>query len=544
MHPVESNDGAPAVDQPDVLPTYQETDPADDLHSEVGRNSGGLLAARLIAALSSVVALPFVIGYLGMARFGLWESIAACVSLSTLITDPGAGTLLWKMSVAWGQGDQRALKRFVRFGIAVSLALPLLFVPAALLFQARVMTMFGVAAEDAASARRVLVVLSALVVFAGINGTLGALNSAMQRARTSSLALTIGQVTMYAVSIAGLRLGFDFTAMLAGAATGQLVTMGALVIGARSAGPIPHARGNDAAGPAISTARYFGVFCLGRGASFLRGQSDRIVLAVLASPVWTGYYSVAARLAQLLVEVGNLFYVPTIAAAGAMTGARSWGGVRRLYRSVMPVVSLLGGITGFVLIGLAGPIVLLWVGQPSPEAASMLRILAMGTLAAVAIAGPGTAICKGIGRPELELRYVIVSLLANIVLTIGLVILVGPVGTVIASSASWALGSFYFAAIIHTAVKLPRAPTRRAIGTLVGSALAAALVFALLNLKPAMASRQDAALAIAVCVPLGIAALLAIGSRFGGAGYRDAGSLAIRAWRRLTLAALPGNGVR
>ena len=185
------------------------------------------------------------------------------------------------------------------------------------------------------------------------------------------------------------------------------------------------------------------------------------------------------------------------------------------------------------MIGLSDPLILLWIGAPVPEAPTILRILAAGSLVAVAITGPGTAICKGIGRPDIELRYVVVSLLVNVVLTAGLVLTIGPIGTVAASSASWALGALYFAVLVHRALKLPRAPTRMAAATLIGTGVAAGLVATAVRLLPGLAGRRDAFVVIAVCTPLGLGALLAIGGRLGGLNWKDVASLSLAMSRLL-----------
>ena len=145
--------------------------------------------------------LPFIIRDLGLAKFGLWEAIVALASLSTLITDPAGGTFLWRMSLAWGEGDEPMLRRLVRLGIVLSFVLPVVMVPCALLLQSSVTRLFGVDQADGAAVRTAFVCLVAMVVFSGINGTLGALNSSMQRVRVTSFAQTVGQVAMYAVSM-------------------------------------------------------------------------------------------------------------------------------------------------------------------------------------------------------------------------------------------------------------------------------------------------------------------------------------------------------
>jgi len=504
-----------------------------DHRSELARNSGAMAASRLIAASASLVAIPLVIRDLGLVRFGLWESIVAIASLSTTITGPGGGTLLWKMSVAWGEQDGPALRRLLRAGAVGTLILTVVLLLIAVLMRPLVIRFLRVTNSEAGIVQTLFVALVALVFLTGINETLGALNSAMQRVRVTSFGQTAGQIIMYTVSVVGLRIGLGLQAMLIGVAAGQMVTALLLMAGVRR-GLIGLA--TDGGGPfrlGRAAGRYFALLTVGAVSAVLRGQTDRLVLAGLASPVWAGYYSMAARMANLLMEFSNLLYVPTIAAAGALMGAGRWGAIRSLFLDTMKAVSTGGAFLGVLLIGLPEPLLLLWIGSPLPEASLILRIIAAGTLVALLTTGPGTAICKGIGRPGIETHYIIVGLILNVVLTVSLSLTIGAIGTVIASSVSWAVSALYFVFLLHRRLNLPRVATRRAAATLAGVIVAALVTGGLARLLPAPASRPGALLALLGIAPVGFGVLLAAGRWSGGIGILDATALANSLWRRM-----------
>ena len=64
--------------------------------------------------------------------------------------------------------------------------------------------------------------------------------------------------------------------------------------------------------------------------------------------------------------------------------------------------------------------------QYIPEAAPIPSPLLGGNTVAVILTGPGTALCKGIGRVGIETVYVMINLTLNLTLTVLLVIWVGP----------------------------------------------------------------------------------------------------------------------
>ena len=57
---------------------------------------------------------------------------------------------------------------------------------------------------------------------------------------------------------------------------------------------------------------------IGSVSAALRGSTDKIILASMASPVWAGQLlGIAARLANLVMEASNVFYAPLIAVVRA-----------------------------------------------------------------------------------------------------------------------------------------------------------------------------------------------------------------------------------
>jgi O-antigen/teichoic acid export membrane protein len=503
-----------------------------DPRSQLRRNSGAMAVSRFLAAVASLLAVPVIIHDLGFTRFGVWESMVALVSLTTILTAPAAGTLLWRMSMAWGERDRRTLIRLLWAGIAGAFTLTVVLVPIAVLLRHFVSRFLGMGSADAATVQTLFLGLVVLVLITTVNDTLGALNSAAQRVRITSFGQTVGQITAQVVCVTGLRAGLGLHAMLLGVAVGQLTTMAFLALGVRTVVRRLPATGAPQSDRPVRTSRYFALFTVGTVSGALRGQTDRVVLAWLASPVWVGYYSLAARLASLLMEFSNLLYVPTIAAVGALMGTGRWGAVRSLFATSMKVVSGGAAVLGVVLIGMPGPLLLLWVGRPVPEAALILRILSAGILLAVVLTGPGTALCKGIGRLGIETQYVIIGLILNITLTIVLSITVGAMGTVIASSISWSVGAIYFAFLLHRKLRLPRRPMRQAAATLVGVFVAAAVTASVLHVIPSPVGRLDAFVTLLILAPLGIATLVTFGTITGGVGFSDIALLVNLALRR------------
>ena len=196
-------------------------------------------------------------------------------------------------------------------------------------------------------------------------------------------------------------------------------------------------------------ARYSGLVTVGSVAAALRDQTDKVILASLASPAWVAYYGIAARLCGLVMEIISFFYLPILTAVGALNAMGDWDGVRRLYSRLMAIVSSLTGLVVVVVAGLADRLVVLWIGHPIPQVTILLWLLITGSASAAMLTGPGTAICRGCGRVEIETTYLAFNLVLNLVLTVSLVLLIGPIGTAVATGSTWALSSILFLFVLH-----------------------------------------------------------------------------------------------
>ena len=88
----------------------------------------------------------------------------------------------------------------------------------------------------------------------------------------------------------------------------------------------------------------------------------------------------------------------------------------------------------------------------------------------------------------------------NLALTVSLVILIGPIGTAVATGSTWAISSVLFLFVLHARVDLPASASRRAAFTTVVAGAVAGTVYWLSGLEGLPDGRTDA---LWSCVVLG-----------------------------------------
>ncbi len=453
--------------------------PAGDAVQRVFANSAVMVGCRVVAIIASLLIVPAIVAKVGFAGYGTWESLFAASMVGALLQQAILSTVLWRVATAFGAGDMAEVRRVPRLGLFVVLVQSAVVLPAVLLCRHSIVQAFNVPAPMVSSAERVLPWIMVLVLIGGVGDVFGAVVSGCQRSGRATIVQTGAQLANYLVAFAFLSFGFGLESLLAGLAVAQGINLLLLHASASAAcGSIPLL-------PVIPTRRelsqmssYFGLVVVGSISVVLRDQLDKIVLATFGSPELAGYYGIAARLAAVIMLANNFFYVPIISAAGALKASGDWELVRGLYSKMSIVVPFAVGAIVVLIGGLHEGLVWLWMGRAIPEVGPIVILLVVGNSCAVMFTSVGTAICKGIGRVGIETRYVVVNLFMNLLGTILLVGLIGPIGTVISSVVSWACSALFFVYLLHHYLDLPLAATRRAITiALVAFGVAAAFHF-------------------------------------------------------------------
>jgi len=411
----------------------------------------------------SVVSIPFVIRSLGFQGYGTWEALMAISVVAAIPQNVIGGTLLWKMSSAFGAGDPQEIIRLARVGVAVALSLFGILMPVIWIARRPLVRLLNIQSSFVPAAEWMLPCMVALILLGGINESLGAVVRGCQSTGLSTVVQTIASVLNASALIGALFFGAGMWSLLIGFAIAFVTTLfGFRLLAARLCPGITLIPTAPRISDMKTVRKYVGCLVLGSFSASLRTETDKIILAAFASPTWTGYYGLAARLAGLAMEVSNFFYVPTIAAVGALHAKDDWPGIRSLYSNLMTVVPAAAGAVLVVVAGFPRHLMVLWIGRDVPEVVPILSLLLCGYAAAVILTGPGTCVCKGTGRIEIETVYIAVSLVLNVGLTIILVLLLGPIGTVLATALSWVAGSLFFTFYLHRRLPLQTAATMRA----------------------------------------------------------------------------------
>lgn len=404
----------------------------------------------------SILAVPIIVKNVGIDGYGVWESLLALAALSAMGQQALSSALLFQMGQAYGAQDHAGVARQARIAGTFVLLFGTVLVIAFAFLTPWFVSVMTIPTQFQSSA---LWILPWTIVALTVNGFAEISSSVMrgyQRVSAQVAIQTTGTVFNYLTVFVALALGQGLVSLLFGYSVAALFVWSAATWSAKRLCkqliPLP-ALPTKAELSAL--AKPWGLLLVGYGSAALRDQTAKIVLSTMASATWVGYYSIALRLTAIINEASRFFYNPLIAAASATHGAGDTAGTGQLYSRTTRLLILIAGTLITLVVGLAERVIGLWIGHPVPQSAQILYLLVIGYGSAIVLTGSGTALCRAVGRVDIETRYVVLNLVSNIILTIVLVLWIGPIGTVISSAVTWAASSFYFSYILPKHIPVP-----------------------------------------------------------------------------------------
>ena len=480
-----------------------EGQPNARLARELLRNSALMVLGRAAGVLSLVVAVPFIVAHLGTTGYGVWESMLAVAGAALIFQLAISGTVLWRVSTSYGSQDPDESARIVRIGIGATVALTAVFFPLVWISSEALMAGLQVPDRWAAEARWLLPSVVAIMLLGGVNQTLSAVVTGYQRAGLAALIQSGGLVVTHLTTILLLLAGYGLQSLLLGLIAGFVAAFAALyptasaLCGRISLLPsMPSRKDLAVLGP------FAGLLLISNLSFLLRDNTDKIVLASLASPAMTGYFGMAQRLAALVMQSFAVVSVPLTAAVGALWARGDWPAIRGLYEKVGSWVAIAAGLAGFSIWTLRKALFVLWLGQDYPEAHAFLLFVLFGVTSAIIFGGVGVALAKGIGRPGLETTYTLVTLGLTLLSKPVLIFLFGPLGSVASSAACWSLGAAFLLLLVHRRLELPSQMIRRTVGVFAVTIALSVLGWKMGEFVATPQGRPEAGLTLVVLGPL------------------------------------------
>lgn len=450
------------------------------------RNVAANMGAAVAGILVALVSTPLILGHVGKSGYGVWTlSMAFVVYLS--IAEAGLAPAAQRfVAVAHGAGDAAAargilwstLGAYVAVGAAVGAAIGL-GAPA-------IAGIFDFPPELESSAEELLRLVGIGIPLALAGAALANVQQGLGRFPATTATTVLGSLaylgTLVALIAADAPLGELGFAVLAQQGV-ILVARAVLLRDVIAAGPPALvSRGQAREMLAFSGRLQASVLSL-----LINGQSDKVVVGLVAPPATVASVGIAAQVAEAGRAVAAAPLVPVVSRLSQVVGAADHD---RLHREFARLDGLwTGAVLGAVAIGAAcaDPLLEAWLGGGYGQAAAFASMLIVAYGANI-LAGVRMAYLRAVGRIALEARSGLLVIGLNIAFTIPLAIAFGAPGVVAGTLAAYLLGTAWvFARFPASAPEAGRLPAPLAVRTVAAAlACAAAAAAACLGIVAAL----------------------------------------------------------
>lgn len=226
-------------------------------------------------------------------------------------------------------------------------------------------------------------------------------------------------------------------------------------------------------------------------AAMIHMQADKIILSHFLGLNFVTFYELGQKAANAVRTFPMLLLTALVPAVSELEASDDKGKLRELYERGSKYVSLAVFPLIFLAIIVAPDLINLWVGDKFSLAILSFQVLVIGYGINV-LTGIGTSMVRGIGKPEYETRYAVLTLIMQLTLSIILVQLFGFRGVLVSVLITSVVAALYFLLTFHKLLKQDFKSFARTIYVkpLVASLAAFAIVLGLSHYLPSLISLQ------------------------------------------------------
>jgi O-antigen/teichoic acid export membrane protein len=363
-----------------------------------GAISGGL--AMIVMRLSGLVAVPLLLGLLGLKLYGIW-AIASTLMGGQVLLDLGASAVGARfLAEAERDDDGPAARRvlsviglwYLGTGLAVGGAIAAAAGPIALAV--------GATGSKLPPARTLLAGAGFLFAVSNVAVALTSALQGLQRLMVVGAAAAAGQVVYVVWLAAAVALNAPITAVIWATLSLYVTQIAILVPGTLR--HMPRGPGHKGGPTLRQMVRFGGTLQVGTSADFVAAQLPKVAAGLLLGPVPAAGADLAMRIPTMAAGFATPLLPPLLPAVARLNSDPQPSSRRQLidlYELSSRYLSILLALA-FTVVMLAGPAFLrLWIGSSARGLTSPTRLFAAALLA-LSLGGVASTWALGTGRPS------------------------------------------------------------------------------------------------------------------------------------------------
>jgi len=187
-------------------------------------------------------------------------------------------------------------------------------------------------------------------------------------------------------------------------------------------------------------------------AAIIYTQVDKIILSHFLGLSYVTFYELGQKAANAARMFPILLISALVPAVSELEAKNDKEKLRELYERGSKYVSLVVFPLIFLSVIVASDLINIWIGDKFSLAILSFQVLIIGYGINV-LTGMGTSIVRGIGKPEYETKYAVLTLVMQLTLSLVLVQVLGYKGVLISVLVTAVVVSIYFLSTFHKLLK-------------------------------------------------------------------------------------------
>lgn len=387
---------------------------------------------------------PYIVGHLGVERYGTWAIIGVLTGYLGLL-DLGIGTSFVKYIAEFSvKKDHNKINELINTGFVFYSGLGTIIVVLGFILVDPLLTLFHFPPTIYAEASFVFIL--ALLLF-NVSNALSCFTSileGMQRMDISNKVNIVMAVPNVIGTVYFLEKGYGLRGlMLNNAINFILLSIIKVIISMRIFPEIKldPRRFNKSM---FSKLLKFGYkLQFSRLAYLVNFQTDKLLITYFLGIGYVAYYQLGVTVLQKVREIPLLMVSALVPAVSEIESTHGQGMLRELYIRGSKYLIFVSTPLLFFLLTNASTIMLAWMGSGYERAALVIQLLGIGYFAAT-VSGVASTIAVGVAKTEFEMRYGVLMVPLNLFLSCILVQKFGFAGAVMGTSLSLVVGAIFF----------------------------------------------------------------------------------------------------
>lgn len=415
-------------------------------------NTGFNAAGRAWTLVMSLVLTPYILHQVGDARFGIWV-LAGVVCRHFGMVDFCLGhAFVTFIAEDAARGRQEGVNRTLAAGQAFYIVLAAVVVGIAWPLIPSLLDVLHVAEADRPEA--VFVFRVALILFALMNvlRVYPAVCDGLQRMDVMNVAGMGTTLIWIGGTVVSLEMGYGLRGLSLSQLASYVVYIVIIAVAAHRFAPGLRVRPWRADRGTARRLLGFGARVqVERLAELVNMHLDKLLVAPVLGVALVPLYELPSKIGAAVRSLPATVAGPLVPAMAALRGGGDDAGAGSMFRDVLRVVAVAGaGASAFLAVA-APDVIMAWVGPGYLRAARVLQILAPAGYCAALAAVLGAA-AQAVQRPDILMRQGLVQLGANVVLSGGLLVVLGFYGPAWGTTLAAAIGLGYFVRTWRTAM--------------------------------------------------------------------------------------------